>query len=195
MMPLLRCSAAVALIAALSALGTPSMAEEEPPPTLPPRPLSASIARALERIEEEAKAPCSRANAEDVPCFPVATEALGPRVSVRDSLRELGASGKPSPNRPPTEDEMAPFRPGSAAVTIPLVSIDPVCSAKAALKTLKGKNDVYYLYRVRDGHGERVVLSEQRLNAASYQGALEFLGRYEGECEALRAYRREKRLP
>ena len=68
-----------------------------------------------------------------------------------------------------------------------------MCIGKSALKKLKGKNDTYYLYRLRDVHGERVVLFDHRLDASRFQGDIAFLGKFDGECEALVAYRREQR--
>lgn len=140
-------------------------------------------------MERQRKEPCAKARAEGVPCFPVSTDIYGPIFSVRDSLRDLGAKNGPGPNRPPTTSELTPFRPGSATPSVPLASFDPGCVVKSALKALKGKNDVYYLYRVRGPQGERVALYDHQLDPAGYQGDLEFLGRFEGECEALAAYR------
>ena len=78
---------------------------------------------------------------------------------------------------------MRPYRPGSTTPTAG-VTVDPVCIGKSALKRLRGKNDVYYLYRVRDVHGERVVLYDHRLDASRFQGDIAFLGQFDGECEA-----------
>jgi hypothetical protein len=168
-------------------------ADEPPPTTLPPRPLTDSIERVVQRLEEERKEACRKAVEAGVSCFPISTEATKPEVSVRDSLRDLGPASKPSPSRPPTLPEMKGYRPGPKAVVVPGFTFDPGCAARSALKRLKGKNDTYYLYRVRDVHGERVALYDRRLDAATFQGALEFLGRFDGECEAVRAYRREDR--
>jgi hypothetical protein len=162
----------------------------DPPPstTLPARPVTSSIDRVVERMERERKEPCAKARQEGVPCFPVSTDIYGPIFSVRDSLRDLGSKG-PIPNRPPTTKEMTPFRPGSQTPIVPMVSFDPGCVVKSAVKALKGKNDVYYLYRLRDAQGERAALYDHKLDPAGYQGDLEFLGKFEGECEALAAYR------
>jgi hypothetical protein len=140
-------------------------------------------------MEAERKEPCQKAKAASVPCFPVSTDLYGPVFSVRDSLRNLGASAGQSPNRPPTTSELTPFRPGPQTPIVPLASFDPVCAVKSALKAVKGRNDVYYLYRVRDPQGERVALYDRRLDPGAYQGELELLGRFEGECEAIAAYR------
>ncbi len=75
---------------------------------------------------------------------------------------------------------------------IPLVKFDPGCVGKSVLKKLKGRNDTYYLYRLRDVHGVRVALYDRRVDATTFQGDLEFLGKFDGECDALAAYRREQ---
>ncbi len=181
------------LVATPLALAPAVAADDPPPTTLPPRPLHDSIERVVQRLEEEGKEACRRAVEAGVPCFPVSTEATKPESSVRDSLRDLGPASKPGPYRPPTLHELKEYRPGPAGEVVPLVKFDPGCVGKSVLKRLKGKNDTYYLYRVRDAHGERVALYDRRLDAAPFQGALEFLGRFDGECEALAAYRREDR--
>jgi hypothetical protein len=160
----------------------PAAPADEPPPTTPPRtlpsrPLRDSVERVVGKIEEDRKAPCRKV-AEGVPCFSTSIEVSPPEVttSVRDSLRDLG---------PP--DGTHSSRPASG------FSFDPGCVGKSVLKRLKGKNDIYYLYRVRDVQGEHVALYDHRLEAATFQGAVEFLGKFDGECDALAAYRREDR--
>jgi len=173
--------------------GLASRAGGETPAAPPsPRPITDSVEKVIDRLEAERKDPCLKAARENVPCFPVKTEEKGFDASVRESLGILGPAEKPSPDRPPTKDEMEPYRPHPAK---PLISktVDPVCIGKSALKRLRGKNDVYYLYRVRDVHGERVVLFDHRLDASRFQGDIAFVGRFDGECEAQAAYRREQR--
>jgi hypothetical protein len=46
---------------------------------------------------------------------------------------------------------------------------------------------------MRDIHGERVVLTDRRIDASRFQGEIAFLGQFNGECEAQAAYRREQR--
>lgn len=159
-----------------------SRAEDPPPTTLPARPIRDSIERIVDKIDAERKEPCRKAIDAGVPCFPTTTETHGPVVSVRDSLRNLGIRGGGGANGLPG---MPPKVNG--------VGFDPVCVAKSLVKAAKGKNDVYYLYRVRDIQGERVILQDRRLDAANYQGALELLGEFHGECEALAAFRHEER--
>ena len=163
-----------------------------PSPSPSPRPITDSVEKVIDRLEAERKDPCLKAARENVPCFPVKAEKKGFDASVRESLGILGPAEKPSPDRPPTPKEMEDHRPMPAK---PLISktVDPVCIGKSALKRLRGRNDVYFLYRVRDVHGERVVLYDHRLDASRFQGDVAFLGRFEGECEAQAAYRREQR--
>jgi hypothetical protein len=170
----------------------PPSADGAPPPAGPSRPISESADRLVRKLDEDRKAPCGKAS-EGVPCFPISIEENRPDLifSVRDSLGDLGPLGKQSPSRPPTLNEMKPFRPGPIGPVAPMFGFDPGCVGKSALKRLKGRNDTYYLYRVRDVRGERVALYDHRLEAATFQGALEFLGRFEGECNALSAYRHE----
>jgi hypothetical protein len=163
-----------------------------PSPSPSPRPITDSVEQVIDRLEAERKDPCLKAKRENVPCFPVKAEEKGFDASVRESLGILGPPEKPTPDRPPTREEMGPYRPGTTTPTVG-VTVDPVCIAKSALKRLRGKNDVYYLYRVRDVHGERVMLYDHRLDASRFQGDLAFLGRYDNECEALAAYGREQR--
>jgi hypothetical protein len=185
------------LVSVLTVLGAPARAEEPPPPSPSPRPISDSVDRVVQKLEDERADPCKAAVEQGRPCFPVTTTIYGPEFSVRDSLRAPGPRDSPTPGRPPTASEMGPYRPGLQALPVPLVKFDPGCVAKSVLKSLKGKNDVYYLYRVRDTQGERVALYDRRLEAATFQGDLEFLGRFDGECDALAAYRHEelKRSP
>ncbi len=175
------------------ALVATAHADGPPPTTLPPRPVSSSIERVVDAILEQHEAPCSKAIAAGVPCFSSTTEIRGPRFSVRESLRDYKPPGAKGPNRRPAHEEQGAGRPGPTGLVAPLITVDPVCVVKSALKSLKGKNDTYFLYRLRDVHGERVVLYDHRLDATTFQGAVEFLGQFDGECDAIAAYRREVR--
>jgi hypothetical protein len=157
------------------------------------RPVSESVDRVVNRMEDEREDPCKKAAQEGKPCFPVSTTVRGEEFSVRKSLGLPDPEkGKPAPGGAPTVAEMGPYRPGPRAIPIPLVKFDPGCVAKALLKSLKGRNDTYYLYRVRDTQGERVVLYDRKLEAETFQGELAFLGKFDGECDAIAAYRREE---
>lgn len=146
----------------------------------------------VNRIEDAREDPCRAAAAEKRPCFPAETRVKGEEYSVRKSLGLPDLQkDKPTPGTPPTLTEMGPYRPGLTATPLNLVTFDPGCVAKGILKSLKGKNDTYYLYLVRDIHGERVEMYDRRLNPERFQGELAFLGKFEGECAAVAAYRHE----
>lgn len=163
-----------------------------PSPAPSPRPIAETAEKVIDRLEAERRDPCLKAARENVPCFPVKTEEKGFDASVRQSLGLPDAPRRPSPGRPPTVGEMDPYRPHPTPPAVS-VTIDPVCVGKSALKRLKGKVDTYFLYRIRDVHGERVVLFDRKLEATTFQGDVAFLGKFEGECEAQAAYRREQR--
>jgi len=151
-----------------------------------------SVDRVVNRMEDAREDPCRKAAAEGRPCFPVETRIKGEEYSVRKSLGLPDPhKDKPAPGTPPTVAEMGPYRPGLEATPINVFSFDPGCVGKRILKSLKGKNDTYYLYLVRDIHGERVALYDRRLEAEKFQGELAFLGKFDGECEAIAAYRHE----
>jgi hypothetical protein len=148
----------------------------------------------VEKMEEQRKDPCVAAKEKGVPCFPVETTIKGEEVSVRESLRTYDPrKDSRNPGGGPGTEDMKAHRPGYTPGTqpIPLVKFDPGCVGKSALKRFKGKNDVYYLYRVRDIHGTRVALYDRRLEPSTFQGELELLGKYDGECDARAAYLRE----
>ena len=146
----------------------------------------------VNRIEDAREDPCRAAAAEKRPCFPAETRVKGEEYSVRKSLGLPDLQkDKPTPGTPPTLTEMGPYRPGLTATPLNLVTFDPGCVAKGILKSLKGKNDTYYLYLVRDIHGERVEMYDRRLNPERFQGDLAFLGKFDGECDAIAAYRHE----
>jgi hypothetical protein len=154
--------------------------------------VSDSVDRVVKRMEDDRADPCGKAATEGRPCFPVETRIKGEEYSVRKSLGLPDLQkDKPAAGTPPTLTEMSPYRPGPSAIPLYFYTFDPGCVAKGILKSLKGKNDTYYLYRVRDIHGERVELYDRRLEAETFQGELAFLGKFDGECDALAAYRHE----
>jgi len=175
-------------------------ADDPPPAVGSSRPLSESAAQIVRKLDDDGKLGddgklrCGKIS-EGVPCFPVSTVKSRPQwaTSLRQSLGDLGPEESPSPSRPPTQKELKSFRPGPVGTVIILGSFDPTCVGKSVLKRLKGKNDTYYLYRLRDVAGERIALYDHRLEPTMFQGALEPLGRFNGECKALAAYRREDR--
>jgi hypothetical protein len=192
----------IAVLGLALALASPSPAPSpssspspspSPAASAPPRSIRDSIDPVVDRLEAERKDPCLKARREGVPCFPSQTETRGPTASVREGLGLPDRSDKkPSPDRPPTVEEMGPYRPTPTKPAVS-VTIDPGCVGKSILKGLRGKNDTYYLYRLRDVNGERVVLYDHRIDPLRFQGEVEFLGKFDGECDALAAYERERR--
>lgn len=190
-----------ALVLASSLFASAGLAQEPSPTPTPrpsptpqaPRPILTAIDPAVEKWWVETREPCKKVINQGVPCFPVEVHAEGPTVSVRDSLWDLGGKAEPSKHSAPTVEEMKAMRPGSQTPTVG-VSFDPVCAAKAALKGLKGKNDTYYLYRLHDTSGTRVVMRDAKLDAKTFQGSAEYIGEFHGECEAIAAFRHEDRL-
>lgn len=178
----------------LTILASPPPSPSPSPAASPAaRPVSESVDRVVNRIEDAREDPCKKAAQEGRPCFPVSTTVRGEEFSVRKSLGLPDPEkSKPPPGGAPTVAEMGPYRPGPRAIPVPLVKFDPGCVAKALLKSLKGKNDTYYLYRVRDTQGERVALYDRKLEAETFQGELAFLGRFDGECDAIAACRHEE---
>jgi hypothetical protein len=168
---------------------------DQPEPPARSRPLREAADRIVRELEADRNTPCRRQFSEGVPCFPVASEETRPKwtVSVRESLGDLGPEGKPSRSRPQTNDELQARRPHQAGPNLLERSFDPGCVGKSVLKRLKGRNDTYYLYRLRDVHGDRIALYGHRLEGTTFQGALALLGQFEGECNALAAYARETR--
>src|SRR4029453_3891579 len=103
--------------------------------------------------------------------------------SVRDSIEEaLGQSG-PTPGGAPTIKDMVPYSPRPSPAPTPLmlqVTFDPGCVGKSVLKSFMGKNDVYYLYRMRDRQGDRAALLDHKIEPPTFQGGLASLGRSRG---------------
>lgn len=162
-------------------------------PTPDPSPagtIAASVEPTVERYLREHSRPCSRAEAERVPCFPVSVEEHGPVYSVADSLTRWKPDTSPGVvgNNMPTSPYGTP---------VAGVSFDPVCAGKSLLKGLRGKNDTYYLYRVWDGSGEHAVLRDapiepgQHLSPTPFE--YELIGKIDGECEAVAAWRKANR--
>jgi hypothetical protein len=166
-----------------------------PVPSPPALPVSQSVDRVVKRMAEEREDPCKRARDEGRSCFPASIVERGEEYSVRDSIEAaIGQSG-PTPGGAPTIRDMVPYSPRPSPATTPLmlqVTFDPGCVGKSVLKSFQGKSDVYYLYRMRDRQGDRAALFDHKMEPATFQGELAFLGRYNGECAALSALRHEE---
>jgi hypothetical protein len=147
-------------------------------------------------MQRERSEACRRAAEMGVPCFPVSAEVVRePEYSVAESLKNLRFDGSPAASRPPTHRELLASQPG--AILSSAGGGDPVCAAKAIVKGVKGRGDVYYLFRVTDRTGVRPILTDRPLDPAVFKGVAEL--RYElvekikGECKAIAAYRRAER--
>lgn len=179
------------LPAAAPPQATPSPSPSPSPTPLPPRPIAESVEPAVERYLREHGRPCTRAEAERIPCFPVSVEAHGPTYSVAESLRDW----KPDPVPPKAGHLSVGVTP--SGTVFPQVGFDPVCAGKSLVKGLRGKNDTYYLYRVWDEAGEHAVMRDRPLEPGQSTGvgAPQFvlIGKIEGECEAIAAWRKANR--
>jgi len=169
-----------------------------PAPAFPPRPIRESIDRAVQRVLEAHVRPCARAEKQGVSCFPALVEAQGIRLSVADSIKSFRPDGSPSPGGPPTVAEMAPYRSGgplSATGGIPLG--DTVCTVKKLWKKLKGEGGPYYLYRTWDAEGERPLLTDHEIDPEDFAARPDFhyvfVGKFDGECAAIAAWRKALR--
>lgn len=177
----------------LAAAQSPEDARPTPEPTpaaYPKRPIADSVEPVVERYLREHAQPCSRAEAERVPCFPVTVEAHGPTVSVAESLRKWKADTSAGAGAGP--QTLSPW-----GTPLGGVSFDPVCTGKSLLSKLKGRSDTFYLYRVFDQQGEHAVMRDRPLepggHAAVTAFGFEFLGKIDGECEAIAAWRKANR--
>ena len=155
-------------------------------------PIRDSVARAVEAVVLKHLKPCSEAERHGVPCFPVAVEEEGPRFSVAEALRRYRGTGSPAPG-PPTVAEIQSQMSGAPQSASGGVGSDPVCTTKNLVKKLFGKNTTFYLYRTWDARGERPMLTDRPLDPKAYAANVDFhyeyLGKFDGECAALAAWR------
>ena len=134
--------------------------------------------------------PCTRAESEGVPCFPVSVEKQGPTVSVADAFRTWKADT--SKGAVPSNMPVTPY-----GTPVGGVSFDPVCTGKSLLKALKGKNNTYYLYRVFDQSGEHAIMRDRPFEPGGHLAEVAFgyelIGKIHGECDAVAAWRKANR--
>jgi len=140
--------------------------------------------------------PCDVAQQRGVPCFPVSVEQEGPRFSVAEALRRYRATGSPAPG-PPTVAEIQGQMSGAPQSASGGVGFDPVCTAKNLVRKLSGRNSTFYLYRMTDERGDRPLLTDRELDPKAYAAnphvQYEYLGRFDGECAAVAAWRQALR--
>jgi hypothetical protein len=154
------------------------------------RPIHDSIDRAIEAVVEAHMKPCDVAQQQGVPCFPVSVEQEGPRFSVAEALRRYRATGGPAPGVP-TVAEIQRQMSGAPQSASGGVGFDPVCTAKMLFGKKAGTT--FYLYRTWDARGERPMLTDRPLDPKAYAANadfhFEYLGKFDGECAAVAAWR------
>jgi hypothetical protein len=181
----------------LAAAGTARIAPARDGAARPSRvgratPIRDSIDRAVEAVVLKHLRPCDQADRQGVPCFPVTVEEEGPRFSVAEALRRYRGTGSPAPG-PPTVAEIQSQLSGAPQSASGGAGFDPVCTTKNLIKKLSGKNTTFYLYRTWDGRGERPMLTDRLLDPKAYAANTDFhyeyLGKFDGECAAVAAWR------
>ncbi len=169
-----------------AASSSPSSPTTLPVPSLDQGELARSIERAVARILEEGRDPCAHAKRENKPCFPTAVEREGPRVSVSEDFKKWTPLAQGS-NQRTLRRLVSP----TGTVT-PALSFDPVCLGRLLVRSFKGKNITYYLYRAPDPDGERAVLRENEIPASAGptnpESAYILVRKVTGECAAIAAY-------
>ncbi len=199
----MRSTLRVAGVVVLASVGAaPPSPAQDPAPSASPsrdasrRPIHDSIDRVVDAVVLAHLKPCDVAQRRGVPCFPVSVEQEGPRFSVAEALRRYRATGSPAPG-PPTVAEIQGQMSGAPQSASGGVGFDPVCTAKNLVRKLSGKNTTFYLYRMRDERGDRPLLTDRELDPKAYAANpnvhYEYLGRFDGECAAVAAWRQALR--
>jgi hypothetical protein len=159
-------------------------------------PIRDSIDRVVEQVVLARLVPCELATRKGIPCFPSGIEQEGPRFSVAEALRRYRGSGSPAPGVP-TVSEIQGQMSGAMQSASGGVGFDPVCGAMNLWRKIRGKGTTYHLYRSRDERGERPLLTDHRLDPEDYgtnpHFRFEYLGQFDGECEAVAAWRKALR--
>jgi hypothetical protein len=161
------------------------------------RPIRDSIERVVDAVVEAHLQPCDVARQYGVPCFPVSVEQEGPRFSVAEALRRYRPTGGPPAPGVPTNAEIHGQMSGAPQSASGSVGVDPVCTAKNLVKKLSGRSTTFYLYRMWDEMGERPLLTDRELDPKTYLAnpfaQYELLGKFDGECAAVAAWRQALR--
>jgi hypothetical protein len=160
------------------------------------RPIHDSVERVVDAVVASHMQPCDVARQHGVPCFPVSVEQEGPRFSVAESLRRYRPTGGPAPGVP-TRAEIQQQMSGAPLSASGGVGVDPVCTVKNLVKKLSGGSTTFYLYRMWDEMGERPLLTDHELDPKTYLAnpfaQYELLGKFDGECAAVGAWRQALR--
>ena len=158
------------------------------------RPIHDSVDRVVDSVVLAHMKPCDVAQRQGVPCFPVSVEQEGPRFSVAEALRRYRATGAPAPGVP-TVAEIQGQMSGAPQSASGGVGFDPVCAVKGLFGKKAGTT--FYLYRTWDERGERPLLTDHELDPKAYalnpDFRYEYLGKFDGECEAVAAWRKALR--
>lgn len=178
---------------ARSTEANPASAPAEPAPK---RTISASVDRHATSIVRSHMDPCSKADESGHPCFPASVEAEGISLSVKDGLRDYQPDLRLAPGVP-TSAELSQYMSGAPLSASGGVSTDPVCAVKSLIRQIGAGSNAFFLYRLEVAGEAKPLLTDHKLDPMSYlsvPGArLEFLGRYDGECEAIAAWRKAVR--
>ena len=190
----LRVAGAVVVLASVGMASAAAAQDPAPASTPAParrrRPIRDSIDRVLDAVVLAHMKPCDVAQRRGVPCFPVSVEQEGPRFSVAEALRRYRGTGSPAPGVP-TVAEIQGQMSGAPQSASGGVGFDPVCTAKKLFGKKAGTT--FHLYRTWDARGERPLLTDHLLDPKAYalnpDFHYEYLGKYDGECEAVAAWR------
>jgi hypothetical protein len=165
-----------------------------PSPT-PDQPLTDSVDRIVKKVEEEREAACAKAREAGVPCFPVAIEKSA-RATLEEALNRVRQDKRPYKGNP-GQSPLDLNRPRERQLPVGGVGFDPVCAVRLLAKAIKGRNQTYYVYRVRDRGGEHIEMRDRPLDPKAYAQVAPFeselIGQYTGECEALAAHNKAQR--
>jgi hypothetical protein len=194
----LRVAGAVVVLASVGMASAAAAQDPAPASTPAParrrRPIRDSIDRVLDAVVLAHMKPCDVAQRRGVPCFPVSVEQEGPRFSVAEALRRYRGTGSPAPGVP-TVAEIQGQMSGAPQSASGGVGFDPVCTAKKLFGKKAGTT--FHLYRTWDAGGERPLLTDHLLDPKAYalnpDFHYEYLGKYDGECEAVAAWRKALR--
>lgn len=161
------------------------------------RPMSEAVEKAVDEVMRRHYDPCALASQKGVPCFPTGVDVVGPRFSVADAMRKYRTDGRRAEGAAITASDMREQMGGKPLSQSGGVSLDPICTVKSLIRRMSGTGK-FYLYSLADGRGEhRPVLTDRKIDAAVYatnpQAVYEYLGEYQGECEAIAAWRKALR--
>jgi hypothetical protein len=187
-------------VVALASIGVVAAGQDPAPSTRPARaarrrPIHDSVERVVDAVVQAHLKPCTEAHRLGVPCFPVSVEEEGPRFSVADALRRYRGVGSPAPGVPTVAEIQRQMSGRPLSEHLDFGSLDPVCTARKLFGKKAGTT--FHLYRTWDAQGEHPLLTDHPLDPKAYAANLDFhyesLGEFDGECEAVAAWRKALR--